>query len=119
MEAIAKAKYIRVSPRKARKVAEIIKGQDVAKAEAILSFMPDKGAKFIGKVLHSAIANAEDLAQRDEHSLNRDDLYVKNAIIDQGPSLKRFMPRAMGRADRMLHRTSHITVIVAEREGDK
>lgn len=116
MEAIAKAKHIRMSPRKAREVANLVKGKNAVLAEAQLGFMPNKPAKYIAKVLHSAIANAEDLAQRDNLSLDRDNLYVKSIMIDQGPSLKRFKPRAMGRADRMLHRTSHITVIVAERE---
>ena len=83
MEAKAIAKYVRMSPRKARLVANLIKGKDIQEAEAIL---------------------------------DRENLVVKSAIIDQGPSIKRIKPRAQGRADRMVHRTSHVTVVVAERE---
>ena len=114
MEAKAIAKFIRVSPRKARQVAALIKGKNIKEAEAILRITPNKAAHLINKVLHSAAANAEE-----NLSLNRDSLVVKNAIIDEGPSLKRIKPRAQGRADRMRHRTSHITVVVSEREEEK
>ncbi len=114
MEAKAIAKFIRVSPRKARLVAALIKGKSVKEAEAVLKITPNKAAHLIYKVLRSAAANAEE-----NLSLNRDTLIVKGAIIDEGPSLKRIKPRAMGRADRMVHRTSHITVVVSEREEGK
>lgn len=113
MKAKAVAKYVRVSPRKARQIIDLIRDKDVAKAEAILRFTPNKAADPIFKVLHSAVANAENNFEMDKTKL-----IVKEAYVDQGPSLKRFKPRAMGRADRMLHRTSHITVVVAEREED-
>ncbi len=111
MEAKAIAKYVRMSPRKARLVANLIKGKDIQEAEAILRYTPNKAAKVIQKVLLSATANAENNLE-----LNRENLVVKSAIIDQGPSIKRIKPRAQGRADRMVHRTSHVTVVVAERE---
>ena len=111
MEAKAIAKYVRMSPRKARLVANLIKGKDIQEAEAILRYTPNKAAKVIQKVLLSATANAEKNLE-----LDRENLVVKSAIIDQGPSIKRIKPRAQGRADRMVHRTSHVTVVVAERE---
>lgn len=111
MEAKAIAKYIRISPSKAKIVIDLIRGKDVREAEAILKFTPNRAADPICKVLRSATANAEN-----NLSLNKEDLYVTKAFIGQGPSLKRYKPRAMGRADRMLHRTCHITVVVGERE---
>lgn len=111
MEAKAIAKYVRMSPRKARLVANLIKGKDIQEAEAILRYTPNKAAKVIKKVLLSATANAENNLE-----LDKSNLVVKSAIIDQGPSIKRIKPRAQGRADRMVHRTSHVTVVVAERE---
>ena len=111
MEAKAIAKYVRMSPRKARLVANLIKGKDIQEAEAILRYTPNKAAKVIQKVLLSATANAENNLE-----LDKSNLVVKSAIIDQGPSIKRIKPRAQGRADRMVQRTSHVTVVVAERE---
>lgn len=111
MEARAVAKYIRIAPRKARLVIDLIRGKGAKEAEAILKFTPNRAAEPIAKVLHSAIANAEN-----NLSLDKDDLVVTKAFVDPGPSLKRFKPRAMGRADRMVHRTSHITVVVGNRK---
>lgn len=111
MEAKAIAKYVRMSPRKARLVANLIKGKDIHEAEAILRYTPNKASGVLKKVMLSAAANAEN-----NLGLDRANLVVKNAVIDQGPSIKRIKPRAQGRADRMVHRTSHVTVVVAERE---
>lgn len=111
MEAKAIAKYVRMSPRKARLVANLIKGKDIQEAQAILRYTPNKAARIISKVMLSAAANAEN-----NLGLDKANLVVKGAIIDQGPSIKRIKPRAQGRADRMVHRTSHVTVVVAERE---
>jgi large subunit ribosomal protein L22 len=108
MEAKAIAKYIRVSPQKARIVAATIKGRPVEEAMNILKFTPKKAARIIGKVLHSALSNAEQL------SADVDTLTVKDVIVNQGPTAKRVMPRSMGRANRILKRTSHITVVVVE-----
>ncbi len=111
MEAKAIAKYVRMSPRKARLVANLIKGKNIQEAEAILRYTPNKASRVLKKVMLSAAANAENNLELDKTTL-----YVKSAIIDQGPSIKRIKPRAQGRADRMVHRTSHVTVVVAQRE---
>ncbi len=107
----ATAKYVRVSPRKAGDVARLIRGKKVAEAKAILALSPRAAAKLVGKVLDSAVANAEN-----NHDLDADDLYVVRAYVDGGPTLKRFTPRAMGRASRIRKRTSHITVCVDEKK---
>ncbi|MGL4735226.1 MAG: 50S ribosomal protein L22 [Enterovibrio sp.] len=110
MEAIAKHKFARISPQKARLVADQIRGQHVAKALEILAFSDKKAAVLIKKVLDSAIANAEH-----NEGLDIDDLSVAKIFVDEGPVMKRIMPRAKGRADRILKRSSHITVVVADR----
>lgn len=109
METKAVAKYIRVSPQKTRLVADVIRGMKADTAVTTLRFMPKKAARILRKVLESAVANAD---QRD--SVDVDTLYVKEITVDGGPMLKRFSPRAQGRATRILKRTSHITVIVDE-----
>lgn len=109
MEAKAIAKYIRVSPRKARLVANNVKGRPVEDAMNILKFTPNKAAGIISKVMRSALANAEQVPGTDV-----DALVVKQVIVNEGPTWKRFMPRSQGRANTILKRTSHITVILAE-----
>ncbi len=109
-EARAVARYVRISPRKAREVIEIIKGKHVDEALALLDFVPKRGAKFVKKVLHSAVANAEF-----NHHLDRRRLYVVKAYVDEAPVLKRYRPRAYGRATMVRKRSSHITVVVGER----
>lgn len=111
MEAKAVAKYIRISPRKARQVMDLIRGKDVREALAILKFTPNKGAELIEKVLRSAVSNAEH-----NYEMDVDSLVVSRCYVDEGPTLKRFKPRAMGRADAIRKRTSHITVIVSEKK---
>jgi large subunit ribosomal protein L22 len=106
------ARYIRVSPRKARLVADLVRGKTVAEALAILQYSPQVAARHIEKVLRSAVANAE----HNHQVRNLDDLRV-NAVIDGGPSLKRIQPRAMGRAFWIRHRLAHITVALAEAGG--
>ncbi len=110
-EARAVAKYIRISPRKVRDVVDLIRGKKVGEALAILKFTPKRASTAVVKVVKSAAANAE-------HNLemSKDDLFIAEAYVDQGPTLKRFSPRAMGRADLMKRRTSHITVVVREKE---
>jgi large subunit ribosomal protein L22 len=103
------ARYIRVSPRKARLVADLVRGKSVAEALAILQYSPQIAARHIEKVLRSAIANAE----HNHQVRNLDDLRV-HAVIDGGPVLKRIQPRAMGRAFWVRHRLAHITVALAE-----
>lgn len=111
MEAKAVAKYIRMSPRKARQVVNLIRGKNVKEALAILRYTPKGASEPVAKALKSAIANAEH-----NFEMNTDALYVSQIFIDEGPTLKRFKPRAMGRADVMRRRTSHITVVVGERK---
>ena len=112
MEAKAVARYVRVSPRKARLVVDLIRGKQVDDARAILKFSPRAAAEVVEKVLNSAIANAE----RNLH-VKAEDLFVGETFVDEGPTLKRIQPRAMGRAFRINKRTSHITVVVRQREG--
>jgi large subunit ribosomal protein L22 len=109
MEAKAVARYIRISPQKARLVADVVRGLEVDKAITTLRFMPKKGARILRKVIESAVANASQ-----SQEIDVDTLYVKTIFIDGGPTLKRIRPRAMGRASRILKRTSHITVVLDE-----
>jgi large subunit ribosomal protein L22 len=109
MEAKALARQIRISPQKARLIADLIRGKDVASAINTLRFMPKKGARILRKVVESALANASQ-----NEAIDVDTLYVKTIFIDGGPMLKRIMPRAQGRANRILKRTSHITVVLDE-----
>ncbi|MDX6738216.1 50S ribosomal protein L22 [Actinocorallia sp. A-T 12471] len=107
MEARAQARFIRVTPRKARRVVDLIRGLPAAEAQAVLRFAPQAASEPVGKVLNSAIANAT-------HNFNlaQDTLVVSRTWVDEGPTLKRFRPRAQGRAYRINKRTSHITVVV-------
>lgn len=109
MEVKATAKYTRISAFKLRLPIDKVKGKNAEQALMTLKFMPLKAAGIIYKTLQSAVANAEN-----NHDLDVDKLMVKNIIVDQGPSMKRFRPRARGRAARILKRTSHLTVIVEE-----
>ena len=110
MEAKAVAKYVRIAPRKVRVVMNLIRGKNVADAFAILKFTPKAGADVIEKVLKSAVANAEN-----NFDMNVDKLYIASAYVDQGPTLKRIHPRSRGQAFSIFKRTSHVTVVVAER----
>jgi large subunit ribosomal protein L22 len=111
MDIKATAKFIRISPTKVRKVLETVKGKPVEDALNNLKFMPQKGARKLDKVIRSAVANAD----QKNPGFDVDSLFVRNIFVDQGTSLKRFRPRAQGRAYRILKRTSHITVILSER----
>ncbi|MEO3988074.1 50S ribosomal protein L22 [Plesiomonas shigelloides] len=110
MEAIAKHRYARTSAQKARLVADLVRGKKVALALEILTYSNKKAAELVKKVLESAIANAEH-----NEGADVDDLKISKIFVDEGPSMKRIMPRAKGRADRILKRTSHITVVVSDR----
>ena len=109
-EAVARLRYIRISPRKARLVADAIRGKSVEEARTILRLSPKKSARIIYKVLQSAIANAEQKGDMDISNL-----YIKKITVDGGPMLIRFRARAMGRAVRIRRRTSHITIVLAEK----
>jgi large subunit ribosomal protein L22 len=111
MEARAIARYVRIAPRKVRRVVDLVRGKYVDEALALLKFLPQRAAKQVGKVVASATANAENNLGAD-----RDLLRISLALVDQGPSMKRIRPRAMGRAYRIVKRTSHITVVVSEAE---
>ena len=110
MEALAKHNFARISPQKARLVADQIRGKPVDQALEILPFSNKKAAVLVKKVLESAIANAEH-----NEGADIDDLNVAKIFVDEGPIMKRIMPRAKGRADRILKRSSHITIVVADR----
>lgn len=110
MESRAVAKYLRISPRKVRLIMDQVRGKDVEEALNLLSFAPQKGAFLLKKAINSAVANAEQNA-----NIDVDNLYIKRIFADEGPTLKRFRPRAMGRATRIRKRTSHLTVILDER----
>lgn len=110
MEAVAKLRYVRLSPRKSRLVIDMVRGKGVQDAINILKFSPQKAASVVLKLVDSAIANAEQKGVSDV-----DQLFVKEITVDGGPVLKRFLPRAQGRATRIRKPTSHIRVVVAER----
>ncbi len=109
MEVRAVSKYVRISPRKVHKVIGAVKGKPVESGIQILKFMPQKAASILEKIVRSAVANADNIAD-----IDIDLLVIRNIIADQGPSLKRWKARARGRGTRILKRTSHITVILAE-----
>lgn len=114
MEAKAKLRLARVSPQKARLVADLVRGLDVGEAIEVLSFTRKKSAPMIRRLVESAVANAEHVASRRNQQLDVDDLVIKEIYVDQGPSLRRFRPRARGMATKIQKKTSHITVVVAE-----
>ena len=111
MEAKAHMKYARISPRKVKIVCDIIRGKDTKTAKAILAQTPKAAAELMLKLLNSAVANAEN-----NHDMDPDNLYVSQTYANPGPILKRIRPQARGRAFRINKRTSHITIVVAEKE---
>lgn len=111
VETRAVAKFIRISPFKVRQVIDEVRGREVDEAISILRFTPKKAARVVLKVVNSAAANAEK-----NHHIGRDKLFISGAFVDEGPTLKRIRARAMGRAARIRKRTSHITVVVKEKE---
>jgi large subunit ribosomal protein L22 len=114
----AKAKYLRVSPRKLRIVADLVRGMPVVEARRILNYSGKGGAEYIRRTVDSAVANAENADPQfrsdPPFGLTADELYVARIFVDEGPTLKRWMPRARGRATRIRKRTSHLTVELAE-----
>jgi large subunit ribosomal protein L22 len=111
MQAKAIQRYVRITPRKCNQVLDLIRGAAVESAQTTLQFTPKAGARIVQKVLKSAVANA-----LHEGKVRLEDLYVKEAIVGDGPTLKRWLPRAQGRATPILKRTSHVSVTVATRE---
>lgn len=116
VESIARVRHIRVTPQKARRVVALIKGKQAEEALAILKFAQQSASEPIYKLVASAIANARVKADQENEYLDERDLYVKNAYVDEGTTLKRFQPRAQGRAFQIKKRTSHITVLLATPE---
>jgi large subunit ribosomal protein L22 len=110
MEVKARLRFVRISPRKARLVADLIRGKGSEEAMNILVFTKKAAAKIISKLLKSAVANATQ-----KKTVDIDHLYVKKITVDQGPTMKRFMPRALGRATTIRKRTSHILIVLDER----
>ena len=113
MEAKASARHVRVSPQKARRVVDLIRGKVATDAVTTLQFAPQTAFEPIRKVLESAIANARVSADRNSEAFDGRTLVIQSVFVDEGPTMKRFSPRAQGRASRINKRTSHITVIVA------
>lgn len=109
MESRAKLRYARLSPRKARLVVDMVRGKKVGDALKVLRFSPQKGAEIVEKLIQSAVANAEQKGVSD-----LDSLFVKEIFVDMGPVLKRFIPRAQGRASKIRKPTSHVTVVLGE-----
>ena len=113
VESMARVRHIRVTPQKARRVVDLIRGRQATEAVAILKHQPQAVSEPLGKIVSAAIANAQVIADRDGAYIDENDLYIVKAFVDEGVTLKRFRPRAQGRAFRIKKRTSHITVVVA------
>ena len=111
MEARAVVRHVRMSPRKMRVIANLVRGKRVEEAMSLLKLMPKRGAVVIRKLLISAVANAEQKGEVDV-----DQLLIRDCNVDNGPILKRWMPRSMGRANRINHKTSHLTVVVTDED---
>ena len=114
VEAKAQARFVRVTPMKARRVVDMIRGKAATDAVAILKFAPQGASEPVLKVLESAMANAKVKADKESVAFDPRQLVVSSAFVDEGPTMKRFRPRAQGRAGRINKRTSHITVFVAQ-----
>ena len=112
MQAKAIQRFVRITPRKCNQVLELIRGQGVESAQTTLQFTPKQGARIIQKVLKSAVANA-----LHEGKVRVEELFVKEAVVGAGPTMKRWLPRAQGRATPLLKRTSHVSVTVATKES--
>ncbi len=113
MKVHAKTKFIRISPFKLRRISKVVKGEYVEDALAFLRYLPHRGALFLSKTIKSASANAV------LKKMVEEDLVVSNVIIDEGPTMKRFRPRAMGRATRIRKRMSHITVVLDDNQSEE
>lgn len=106
--ALAQARYVRMTPQKVRRVVDVVRNRTAEEAVAVLRFAPQAASEPVRKLIESAVANAEH-----NRSLDRRSLWISQAYVDEGPTLKRFRPRAQGRANQILKRTSHITVVVS------
>jgi large subunit ribosomal protein L22 len=113
MEAIAKLRSVRITPQKARRVVDLIRGKSAEEALALMKFAPQAAALPVNKLIASAVANARVKADAANVRLDESDLIISAAFVDEGATMKRFMPRAQGRSAQILKRTSHITVVVS------
>jgi len=113
VESIARVRHIRITPQKARRVVNLVRGRQAVEALAILKFAPQAAATPVAKLVASAMANARVKADASNEYLDEQDLYITSAFVDEGTTLKRIRPRAQGRADRIQKRTSHITVVLS------
>lgn len=116
MEAKASARYLRVTPMKARRVVDLVRGKQATEALAILKFAQQGALEPVYKVVASAVDNARQKADREGLSFKEDELFISEAFVDEGPTMKRYQPRAQGRAFQIRKRTSHVTVVVATEE---
>lgn len=114
MEAKAQARFVRITPRKVRRVIDVIRGQRALEAIDVLRFAPQGAAQPVLKLVESAIANAQYAAEQNGEDFDEENLVISRAFADEGPTMKRIQPRAQGRANRILKRTSHITVVVSD-----
>lgn len=114
MEAKAQARFVRVTPLKARRIVDVVRGKRALEALEVLAYAPQGAAEPVRKVVESAIANARYAADQAGERFNEEDLYIQAIYADEGPTMKRIRPRAQGRADRVMKRTSHITVVVGD-----
>ncbi|MDO4241045.1 MAG: 50S ribosomal protein L22 [Microbacteriaceae bacterium] len=117
VESIARVRHIRITPQKARRVVNLVRGKNAQEALAILKFAPQAASEPVYKLVASAIANARVKADKENLRLNEDELLVHRIFVDEGTTLKRIRPRAQGRAFQIKKRTSHITVVVATPEA--
>lgn len=115
--AIARAKWLRIAPRKMRLVVNLIRGKTVGEARSILLYTVKRGAPIVGKVLESAVANAESAAAERRERINTDDMIVTKIYVDEGPTLKKFQPQPRGRATRIRKRSSHVTLTIADKSA--
>ena len=119
IQARASARYVRVSPMKARRVVDLVRGKSAQDAVTILRFAPQAASRPVRKVVESAMANLRVKTEREGGDYNEVDLVVAQAYVDEGPTLKRFRARARGQGSRILKRTSHITVVVEQLDNKK
>ena len=115
MEASAKLRYARLSPQKTRLVVDMVRGKDVQEATEVLVLSDKKASNIVKKLLDSAVANANRMIEDNKIDVDLDNLYIRRIFVDEGPTWKRYRPRAMGRYTRIFKRTSHITVVLDER----
>ncbi|NIA14560.1 MAG: 50S ribosomal protein L22 [Nitrospiraceae bacterium] len=113
--AVARAKYVRIAPRKVRLVADLIRGKKVSEARTILQFTVKRAGPILSKILESAVANAESVAADTHDRIDTDEMVVKTILVDGGPTLRRFSPQPRGRATRIRKRSSHVTLRIAEK----